>query len=445
MFPLSRPQRQVASTAAIVTLTILPTVYIAQTAWRIGRPGHVREVESELGRQLGLVVSLDSVRYPRPGEARYRGVVLKQEEPRRNGLVEVGRAREIAVRRGRRELTLHAEGLTLRGENPRQVLTQVGAALQKSGDGSIDRISLTADECSVDLGGGVEPFVLRDLVAALQTDRSAPAVAASYRMTSAGNQAGTRCELSLTRDRTTEPVRSTLVLKTMEGLPLPARVLDPFFDARTWLGPDATFEGTLTLRQEGTREWGAEFQGHLLDIDLATLVDRRFTDHRLKGKGRVSIDLARWGDRPGQGTGWLEARGELSAGPGVISLGLIQALSTEMQFRRGPRLARFVASTGVVDLDFRALAVRFAMTPDGEIRVTGGLGTEYDPDAVILGTTDPLAYAPEGAAHVRGLIKTLVPVKAINHSVMVPLTEKSRLLLCLPVGPDLAAKPIGGN
>ena len=64
---------------------------------------------------------------------------------------------------------------------------------------------------------------------------------------------------------------------------------------------------------------------------------------------------------------------------------------------------------------------------------------------MLAGPTAPLAYAPQGAANVRGLIKTLFPVTAINHGVMVPLTEKSRLLLCLPVPPDLAAKPIGGN
>jgi hypothetical protein len=303
-------------------------------------------------------------------------------------------------------------------------------------------VSLTAPDCALDLGGGVAPFQLREVVGDFLADPVAPTVRVSYRVVT--DDARPRCELTLTRDRKADTVQTTLVLKTVEGLPLPARVFDPFFDAEAWLGGDARAEGTLTLRQDGSSEWSAEFQGHLLDIDLTTLVDHRFPEHRMRGRARLAVDAARWGERPGQGFGWVEARGELTAGPGVIGLGLLQALSTEMKFRRGPRVGRIV-STGVIDLDYRALAFRFAMTSDGEIRINGALGNEFGEDVVLAGTTDPLAYAPEGAANVRGLIKTLFPVKAINHAVMVPLTEKSRLLLCLPVGPDLASRPIGSN
>jgi hypothetical protein len=253
--------------------------------------------------------------------------------------------------------------------------------------------------------------------------------------------------MTLTRDRKAEPVRTTLAFKTMEGLPLPARVLDPFFDSREWLGPDARVDGSLTLRQEGSKDWEAEFQGNLHDIDLAELVDRKFPTHRVSGRARLAVSRAVWAERPGQGFGWSEARGELTAGPGVVGFGLLQALRTEMHFRPGPKLARTVTA-GVIDLEFRALALRFAITPDGEIKVAGGLGRDPGGDVVFDGPNAPLAYAPQGAANVRGLIKALFPVTEINHAAqLVPLTEKSRLLLCLPVPPDLAsnAKRLGGN
>jgi hypothetical protein len=137
-------------------------------------------------------------------------------------------------------------------------------------------------------------------------------------------------------------------------------------------------------------------------------------------------------------------RGELTAGPGVIGFGLLQALRTEMKFRSGPKLARIVSS-GQVDLDFRALAFSFAMTADGEITVGGGLGRDFTDDVVMVGPTDVLALAPDGAANVRGLIKTLVPVTYHNHNTVVPLTERSRILLALPVPADAVDKPIGGN
>src|SRR5262249_7385308 len=162
-------------------------------------------------------------------------------------------------------------------------------------------------------------------------------------------------------------------------------------------------DGALTLRQEGTRDWEAEFQGNLLGVDLGELVNRRFPAHRLTGKARLSVASARWAERPGQGVGGAEARGALTARPGGIGLGLLQALRTEMKSRPGPRVARTV-STGQVDLDFRALAFSFAITPDGEITVGGGLGNAFDDDAVVAGPSEVLAFAPRGAVNVRGLI-----------------------------------------
>ncbi len=443
MFPLARPSRQVIATIVMVVLTVAPTVYVAQTAWRISRPSHRHDVEAQISRVLGLQVTLDGVRYPVPGEVVYRGVVLRQEEPRRKGLTEVARADLLRLRRGDRELTLEVEGLKLTAESPKAAMAEIGAWLQRSGEAAAyERVSLSAPTCTLDLGADLAPYQLREVVGNFLADPVTPNLRASYRVVNKGSS--TRCELTLTRDRKAEPVRTTLALKTMEGLPLPARVLDPFFDSADWLGPDARVDGALTLRQDGAKDWEAEFQGNLLDIDLAELVGRRFPNHRLRGKARLAVASARWAERPRQGYGWVEAEGELSAGPGVIGFGLLQALSTEMKFRKGARVGRIVTA-GQVDLDFVALAIRFAMTGDGEIRIKGGLGNEFADDVVLTGAAAPLAYAPQGVANVRGLIKTLFPVTATDHGVMVPLTEKSRLLLCLPVPPDLADKPIGGN
>jgi hypothetical protein len=228
---------------------------------------------------------------------------------------------------------------------------------------------------------------------------------------------------------------------------LSASVLDVFFDTPDWLGTGAKVDGALTLRQTGAKDWEADFQGGLYDVDLAVLVGRRFPGQHLSGVARLAVKSARWADRPGQGYGWVEAQGELTAGQGTIGLGLLRALAAEMKFRFAPRLARLDDSKP--DVDFRALGLGFAMTPNGEIRVTGALGTEFAPDVVLVSGNNPLAYAPQGAANVRGLIKTLFPVNpAADPGVLVPLTAESRVLLCLPVPPDLAAKTatrIGGN
>jgi hypothetical protein len=80
------------------------------------------------------------------------------------------------------------------------------------------------------------------------------------------------------------------------------------------------------------------------------------------------------------------------------------------------------------------------MQPSGEIHLTGALSNEFSPDTVLVGATTPMVFAPSGSASVHGLIKTLFPVADTQPGVMVPLTSESRLLLCLPVAPETAAK-----
>ncbi|GAC1466878.1 MAG: hypothetical protein NVSMB9_07870 [Isosphaeraceae bacterium] len=442
MFPVTRPYRQAAATLALVLLTVAPTLYVLTTAWAIRQPRHRHDVERQIGSLLGMQATVDGVSYPRPGEVVYQGVVLRQEEPSRKKSIELARATTLRLCRGDRELTLLAEGLRLRAESPGQAMAQIGSILQRSGVSNYERVSLTAPSCDLDLGSGVSPYRLTEVVGSFLSDPLAPSVRASFRVVS--REGSSRCELVLTRDRKADPLHTTLALKTMEGLPPPARVLEPFFDVTSWLGPDARVDGALTLHQHGTKDWEAEFQGNLLDIELAALIGHRFPNHRMKGKARLAITSARWAERPGQGYGWVDAQGELSAGPGQVGYGLLHALKSEMQFRTSSKVARTV-SAGVVDLDFRALAFSFAMSSNGEIRIRGGLGNEYADDVVLVSQTAPLAFAPRGTANVRGLIKTLFPVTSINHGVMVPLTEKSRLLLSLPVPPDLLGKSLGGN
>jgi len=435
MYPLSRPFRQGLATAALVAATVLPTALVATFAWRINRPGHIRDVEIVLGRQLGLQVTLEGVQYPRPGEAVYRGIVLRQEEPRGKGLVEIARAGSVRLVRGDRELTVYAEGLSLRGESPKLAMAQVGALIQRSGELAFDHVSLTAPACKVDLGDGLD-FSVQDVAGTFAADPARPTLRVAYRLVEDG--ARTRCELSLVRDRAVEPVATSLTLKTLEGPPPSARVLSVFFDAPGWVGDRARMDGTLTLRQSGGREWEGEFAGDLHDVDLAALVGRRFPRHRLAGLARVAVKKARWGDRPGQGPGWVEASGTLTSREGVVGADLLTALAREMRFRLSPRAAR--VDPRKAEVDFGPLGLAFEIRPDGEIQVDGALGPGFPPDAVLAGGAEALALAPQGAANVHGLIKTLVPVADAPPGSLVPLTPESRVLLGLPIAPDIASK-----
>ena len=429
MFPLSRSFRQAMATLALSLFTVVPTVFVAIIAWRINRPGHVRDVEIELGRQVGVQVTLERVRYPRPGETVYHGIVIRQEEPRSKGLAEIIRADEIRLQHADRELTIHLVNPRLRGESPRLGVNQLGVMLQRSGQIPFERINVSASACQVDLGRDDLHFTLRDLAGEFSADPSMPTVKLAFRMP--GRNSGTRCEMTLSRDRRSEPLLTSLSLKTVEGLPLTARVLSAFFDAEAWLGPDSTVEGTLSLHQTGSQDWAADFQGSLFDVDLGKVVGRRFPRHRLAGRSRLVIEKARWGERPAQAAGWIEVKGDLLAGQGSIGVALLEALAREMKFRLTPRLAHL--DPRKTEVDFRALGLSFEMQSNGEIQIAGALGAEFPPDAILAGATTALLSAPQGTASVHGLIKTLFPESSADPGVLVPLTAESQVLLSLPL------------
>jgi hypothetical protein len=435
MLPLTRHQRQAIVTLSLVVLTIVPTAYVALTAWRISRPGHVRDVEVEISRSIGLQVSLEGVRYPKPGEVVYQGIVLRQDEPRRGGLTEIARARSIRLRKNGSVLALEADGLTLRADGPKQAMAQVGTLLSGVGSGAYKQVSLAASSCVIDLGGSAKglTFELRDLAATFQDDASSPGLFVSYRLFDRG--ASSRCELALTRDRRGESVETVVAFKTMESLPLPARVLDVFFDSADWLGANARVQGALTLRQAGSADWQAEFAGDLIDVDLKTLFERRFPRHRMTGLGHLAIKGARWANRPGQGFGWSSADGELTVGSGTIGIELLQALTSEMKFRHPSN--RPIAARNP-DVPFGALGFTFSLTPDGEIALGGGFRNQFAPDDILVADDRPFFKAPSGAANVRGLLKTLFPTGA---EALAPVTADSQLVSrYLPLPPGVAAR-----
>ncbi|MBX6314997.1 MAG: hypothetical protein IRY99_19090, partial [Isosphaeraceae bacterium] len=220
----TRPQRQILATVVVAVLMIIPTAWVALMAWRVNRAGHIREVEEQLRRQLGARVALEGVRYPRPGEVVYRGVVVRTEEPGRKGAkpTEVARAEVLRVRREGGELIVEADGLRLSGESPKQALAQVAAWLDRAGGSGEARASFTARSCRVELGdgqGGAIRFELCDVAATYRAEgeRGVPVVSASYYL--AGPGPATRCELALSRGREAATLRTALVFKTMDGPP----------------------------------------------------------------------------------------------------------------------------------------------------------------------------------------------------------------------------------
>ena len=437
MFPVTRPLRQTVSTVLLIVLTALPTLAIGTIAWRINQPGHVRDVEVELGRKLGMHVSLDGTDYPAPGEVVYRGLVLRAQEPQGKGFAEIGRADLVRLNRTDSDLTILLENPRLHAASPGQGMALVDMIIQRSISIPFERVGVSASACRLDLGKDDLQFTFMDVAGEFLSDPLSPALKLAYRVPGSGK--GSRCELVLTRDRRTEPFETSLLFKTVEGSPLPARMLNVLFDADDWLGAEAKISGTLQLRQSASTDWKAGFQGEILDVDLAQLLSRRFPRHRLTGRARITFENAAWGQRPsGQGPGWVEVKGQLVAGSGSIGLNLFESLAREMKFRPGAR--KPPVDTRKPDVEFHSLGLSFAMQSNGEIQISGALGDEFPPDAVLASSSAPLLSAPQGAANVLSLIKTLFPTTANNSGVLVPLTTESQVLLSLPLPAGASSK-----
>ncbi len=442
MFPLTRPLRQTACTILLLVFTALPTLAIAAIAWRINQPGHVRDVEVELGRKLGMHVSLEGTGYPAPGEVFYRGLVLRAQEPRGKEFAEIGRADMVRLSRSDHDLTVLLENPQLHAPGPSQSMAILDRIIQRSISIPFERVGLSTAACRLDLGKDDLQFTFMDVAGEFVSDPSAPTLKLAYRVPGSGTAKGSRCELVLTRDRRTEPFETSLSFRTVEGSPLPARMLGVFFDPEDWLGAEAKISGTLELRQSSSSDWKASFQGEILDVDLARLFSKRFPRHRLTGRARITFEKAAWGQRPsGQGPGWVEARGQLVAGPGSIGLNLFESLAREMKFRPGARKPHI--DPRKPEVEFRSLGLAFAMQSSGEIQVSGALGAEFRPTRSSPSSSATLLSAPQGAASVHSLIKTLIPTPANNPGVLIPLTSESQVLLSLPLpaGTDSTTRP----
>lgn len=427
---LTRPRRQVAATFALALFTIAPTIYVGVTVHLLRQPSHARTVEAEIGRRLGVLVSVDSATHPRPDVDSLLGVSLRLDDA---GHAEIARADTLRIGRDGSDMTLKVGTLKLTGDGASDALSTTVTLMRRLASAEASRISLVADRCDVRLGGRIE--TLTDLVAVVQVDRSAPTLTASYVLAGDSPKGDRRrCEMAVRCEAGPGGGSTYVAFKTMDG-PVSATVLSPFFDVSDWLGADARMEGALDLSRDGSGSWDLQFRGDLTRLDLANLVGRRFAGHRLNGEAKLSVGLARWGERPGaQGPGWVEARGVITSGPGSISSGLLKSLGSRMRFRLSDR-----AILGVNEVEFQGLGLSFAMNASGELVLRGGLGSEYARDAVIVqgDNLQPLARAPEGAANVRGLWNALIPS---SPETLAPLVPEGQALRALPLPPGRSGR-----
>jgi hypothetical protein len=431
---INRLYRQIIATVFVATALILPTCGMLWWAWTLNRPGHVRDVEVRLSKMLGMQVGLEAVRYPRPGEMVLMHPVFRQEEPRGKIFREVARARYMVVREEGEQVFVEASEMTLMADHAESAMSRLGSLLQKTPtDGeTATRLNFSVDTCHllIDESAAGKPSESRwQQVAGWLENRPDQAIIQASGWSSTGPKPS-RCELKLARRRSGEKATTSIEIATMEGPPLPATIADPVFDATGWLGEKSLIQGQFRFTQIENAPWQAEFSGTLDQIDLSKAVTGRFGPHRISATGRINLTKALWGDRPGQGSGWKEIEGDLTAGPGTVSHGMLLSMGQQMKFRIVPEWIR--ASKPGEIVEFGSLGLQFSLTEDGLVKFSGACGPDFGRDVVATsGGKDrprPIVAAPQGIVTVRGLIKTLFPVDFAQADFLVPSTRASQAL-----------------
>ena len=403
---LNRPRRQSRRDArARRLLRSRPPAYRRPSrAPHPAGPIHLREVEAEFGRRLGVLASVESA--VAPSEARRRrppkGVALRLDDavsmPRWHAPT-----RSASARDGRRDDSSRVGRLNLaRRSARRDALSRLSFPWPSTpGD---DRRPSASTWSPIAATSGVGDDVPRPSTTwprSCEVDRALPTLSASYLIGDDRKASRTRCELI--GPSRVEPIedreRTALSLKTLDGS-IPASASRP--DRRgLFLARDRP-RGLTDSLDAGSRIDGEDWDGRIPGRDVTgrrplQSVDRpplRGPSHDGRGEGGVRdspggpIDPPRSRPRLGRGQGAL-----LSSGPGSISVGAAQGAGTT-RMRLPPR-AGFVDGLLAPMSTSSRWACNFAMDDRRRIGDPRRPGRrEYAPDAVLIEGQRTLAPGP---------------------------------------------------
>ncbi len=424
MFRLHDVARRRICIAGFFLLCVAPTAVVAAwCAWR-HRPGYLADESRRLGRELGLAVSLDAVKYLRPGAARYEGLELADPETGqtvfRCRVLEAG-WKKAADPQGRQRstLVLSASEPEIETAAASQLGRLLRRVLQRGRDRPETHVQFSAGDLTlrsehyaqtlVELHGGIDAFP------------TGTEAWIGFRL--AGVDMLQPVRIRVGRNRQTAPPVTGFELDT-GGNAIPCSVLALGLPGFNQLGPRSQFRGIIWASEarQGPACDGcsADATGQLIDVDLGRLV----TDcsaHQLSGLGLVTIQSARI--RRGR---LQQATGTLQAGPGVISRSLITAAVERLHLIEGAQPATPGDLVPYEQLALAAILDADGLSIQGRCRAAG-LGTVLvDRHSRLL--SEPV-FQPQPVA---ALLQTLVPA----NEVQVPATRQTDWLMRhLPLPP----------
>jgi len=388
---LADSQRRTLLRGLFAALVVLPIVATVVWAVVLRSDTYRKAWEDGLSPALGMRVTIDAVRHPRPGTTLFEG--FRCYDPETDALVLECRTLESED---------FTDGRHLRASQP-QIYADRAARLfgalerrLRREDRTLDMaVTLAAEELTWIAGGGSQTLV--DVAALAGPADGAQQLLVNFRLP--GSTAAEPISVRISRRPDGDRATTSIEVDTATT-PLPCAPLTPITSLAEALGPQSRFTGRVKVRQTADG-WDGVATGDLSEADLDTLVAQRFP-HMLSGTAEVRIHRAEF-DR----SRLQRANLTIVAGPGQIGRSLVTA---------GGYFLGFGVSESQLPSDSMLLFDRFAC----DVSMDGGAlnvkaRTAERPGAILW--KDDLTYWREPAGdgqHAANLLRALVPFSELQ-------------------------------
>jgi hypothetical protein len=406
MFPLHESTQRNLCRAAFVAFCLAPTLLLLVYGARLQMPGYRAAFASEIQHSTGVVVSLDDLVHPRPGETRLTNVRLFDRETSE----EIAKIRVLEIVHVDGRVVAHAAQLQFDARNFARAWRRIEECLLDTGPVAAKHFEFRAADLTI-TSPDAESQTWRQVQ--LIVERNKKGATAELRYVIAGVEMTQPAVLRVARRRD----KSSKIVQHLEwhtgAAALPVAPWCAKFPWLARLGINCEFRGELTA-DETANGWHGELRGELRRIDLDTLVSEQFP-HKLSGEAQAIIEHLRFD------VGRIvSVRGRVEAGPGVIGESLVAAAREQLKMQSDGEAAEKASPSAIHR--YQQLALHFALD-DGRLQLRGECGAVPQHTALVMGASR--FRTTEGDVGPLALVRTLSP----DSDHLVPATEATRNLV----------------
>lgn len=398
--------------AGFLLLCVAPTLFISAAAVRYRSSSYLEARREEwcavLSDKLGLEVHIGRLSYPLWNEAMLDEVVFLDPETGQ----EVIRTRYVEVRQLDGVWQVVAGQPEVDGDCLPLLMELLNHRLLRGQALKLAPLRFESRELTVRKGDVAQTF--QQVAVEIVTTDAGKRLAATFQV--AGAASTSPAELTIERRRGEATPRTSFEFST-SGNSMPCGAIAPLWPAIEQLGPEATFNGRLSMESVRS-ERAAVLEGSLENVLLERLISQQFPHHTLTGNADVVFQkLQLRGGKIAEMNGTFQTHG-----PGTVSRSLLKSMAQTLDLapdNKAPVLPPAVR--------YRTFAFGFQL--DGEGLALTGFGDPSQPGVIMAGSKAGALLTESSRPVVPAHF--LIPALSSQSEVMVPATSEARMLFDL--------------